>query len=124
MDLLSEVQLFVIATLAMVIVYLVKLWANKSGKSLGRGWLTAILYVLSVGLALLWKLPVFQPFPAPLQSHVYGGDVASYVAAWLVFFMSVLTAIGPLVAYATLIYNTLGKKVFEQLGEWTQARLG
>ena len=107
---MTEIQLFVIATIATALVYVVKVLAEKGGLTVPRGWLTVILFAVSLGLALAWQLPVFPMFP------LFGGEVAEYAGVLVTYFIRCLEAISPLVAFATLIYNVLGKRVFEGIG--------
>jgi len=108
---MSEIQLFVIATIGTAIVFVIKTLSDKAGVSIHRGWLTAILFAVSLGLAAAWQLPVFPALP------VYAGEAAVFAGAWLAYLIHVLEAVSPLVAFATLIYNALGKQVFEKIGE-------
>jgi len=103
---LSEVQLFVIATLATIIVYLLKLVAQYFKWTPGRGWLSVFLYLVAGALAFAWGqfvLPAFPPFSDPV----------SFVSASLVWLSNLLVLLGPVVALATLIYNVLAKQVFD-----------
>jgi len=108
---MTEVQLFVIATLATAIVFVIKALTEKAGVSIHRGWLTAFLFAVSIGLAAAWQLPVFPLVP------IYAGDVPVFAGALVTFAFQCLEAVSPLVAFATLIYNVLGKQVFEKMGE-------
>lgn len=114
---MSEVQLFVIATLASAIVYGLKVavqylpvkWAEFLSS---RGFLTVFLFAVSIVLALVWKVTMYWPtFP------VYGGDAAVFAGELLSYLILCMTAVGPLVAFATLIYNTLAKLVFDKVAE-------
>lgn len=114
---MTEVQLFVIAGLATLIVFVIKFMADKGfDVMLHRGWLTAILFVISLGLAVAWQLPIFPAVP------VYADDPAVFAGALITFILNCLEAISPLVAFATLIYNALGKKVFEDIGRKIEER--
>ena len=55
---LTEIQLYVLAFLATVIVYLVNL-LMKAKIKVNRGWLTVAVYVISGLLAYAWNAPVF-----------------------------------------------------------------
>ena len=115
---LTEVQLYVLAFLATVIVYLVNLLVKAKIK-VNRGWLTVAVYVISGLLAYAWNAPVFPAFPAFV-------DLAAFVPALLTWFTALLTLLGPVVAFATLIYNVLLKKVLDSIsvsvGEYVESK--
>lgn len=105
---LSEVHLFVIGLLAPIIIWGVKTWQERSGKPVPSGVLTAGVYVVSFGLGLLFGapiLPAFGPFSDPV----------SFVGACLQWLGDFLIAVGPLVGFATLVYNALLKRVLDGL---------
>lgn len=113
---MTEVQMFVIASFATVIVYALNALAKYAGVQLGRGWLTVIVYACAGALAVLWQAPVFPPVP------VYAGDPAMFVKTILDFLGAVLVALGPVVAFATLIYNALLKSVLDKLADKIKAK--
>lgn len=136
---MTEVQLFVIATLATIIVYLVKAamaflpkvadffrtrGAEKAAAFFawlgvfltGRGFLTVLLFGVSIVLALAWNFPIFPPFPIYGVSHA-DNYIAKYVTDLINYLIRVLETVSPVVAFATLIYNVLGKQVFDKLAE-------
>lgn len=104
---LTEVQMYVIGVVGSALVYVLKLIGEKFPKfSIKREWLTALLYVVSFGLALLWSgfvLPAFAAFTDPI----------TFVSALLGWVSAVLVALGPAVGFATLIYNIFLKKVLD-----------
>jgi len=103
---LSESQLYVLAFIAPIIVYVINaLLAAKI--QLHRGWLTAGVYVVSGLLAYAWSAAVFPSFP------IWGGELGLFVPALFQFLSDLLIAVGPIVALATLIYNVLLKKVLD-----------
>jgi len=106
---LSEVQLFLIGLLAPIIVWLIKFWQQRSGNEIPSGWLTAGVYVVSLGLALVFGLPALPPF-GPVS------DPVSFVAACIQWLSALLVNIGPVVGLATLLYNALLKQVLDGLG--------
>jgi hypothetical protein len=113
---MTEVQLFLIATLASAIVYAVKLSAQYlppswAGFVAGRKFLTVFLYVVAAVLAAAWSLPSFDAFPA------YAGDPTAFVPAVLAWLSAGLVTVSPFFAFATLIYNLLAKQVFEKMAE-------
>jgi hypothetical protein len=70
--------------------------------------LTIFLYLISVVLATLWRgltLPIFDLTSDPVA---FVGNVLRWLA-------DVLVAIGPVVGWATLIYNVLLARVLDGL---------
>ena len=104
---LTEVQMYVIGVFASALVYVLKLIGENFPKfTIKREWLTAVLYVVSGALALMWSgfvLPVFEAFSDPI----------TFVSALLGWISAVLVALGPAVGIATLIYNIFLKKVLD-----------
>ena len=104
---LTEVQMYVIGVFASALVYVLKLIGENFPKfTIKREWLTAVLYVVSGALALMWSgfmLPVFAAFSDPI----------TFVSALLGWVSAVLVALGPAVGFATLIYNLFLKKVLD-----------
>ena len=104
---LTEVQMYVIGVFASALVYVLKLIGENFPKfTIKREWLTAVLYVVSGALALMWSgfmLPVFAAFSDPI----------TFVSALLGWISAVLVALGPAVGFATLIYNIFLKKVLD-----------
>lgn len=101
---LTEVQLFVLATVASVIVYGLKL-AKVTTKP---AWLTVLVYVISLGLAFAFAplaLPTLPPFV----------DIVTYVPAVMAWIGDALVPISALVGFATLVYNVLLKMVLDRL---------
>lgn len=107
---MSEVQLYVIAFIAPILVYVVNILA-KAKVQLHRGWLTAIVYVISGGLALAWSAAIFPPFPG------WEGELGLFIPALFQYLTDMLTALGPAVALGTLIYNALLGKVLDGLAD-------
>ncbi len=102
---LSDAQLYVLAFIAPIIVYAVNALLQAK-VTIHRGWLTAGVYVVSAGLAWAWSAPIFPVFPPFVEL----GSFAPALFQWLT---ALLTALGPIVALATLIYNALLKKVLD-----------
>lgn len=107
---MSEIQLYVLSIAAVVIVAGIRALA-KAKVQLGRGWLTALVYVVSGLLAFAWSAPMFPAFPA------WGGDLASFLPALFQWFSDLLIVVGPVVGFATLVYNALWAKVEEGLNK-------
>lgn len=106
----STAQIYVIGLLASALVSVLKFVSARWPKVvIKREWLTVALYVISLGLSVAWSgltLPVFAAFSDPI----------SFAAACLGWANALLLALAPSVAFATLIYNLLLKRVFDQ---WT-----
>lgn len=100
---LTEVQLFILAAVASVIVYGLKL-AKVAEKP---AWLTTLVYVVSLVLAFLFAPPAIPPFPAC-------GDLAACVPAGLSWIGELLVPLSAVVGFATLLYNTLLKQVLDR----------
>lgn len=107
---LNDAELYVIAIIATVLVYVLNALA-KTKVHVHRGWLTTAVYLISGVLAYAWSAVVFPAFPA------WGGDVAVFAPALLDWASNVLTAVGPIVALATLIYNVLLKKILDKVSD-------
>jgi len=107
---LSDAQLYVLAFIAPIIIYVVNMLLKAKVK-LNRGWLTAGVYVVSGILAYVWNAPLFPPFPA------WAGELGLFVPELFSWFTALLIALGPIVALATLIYNVLLKKVLDGVVE-------
>lgn len=106
----STAQIYVIGLLASALVSVLKFVSARWPKVvIKREWLTVALYVISLGLSVAWSgltLPVFAAFSDPI----------SFAAACLGWANALLLALAPSVAFATLIYNILLKRIFDQ---WT-----
>lgn len=107
---LSDYQLYVLAFIAPFIVYVVN-FLLRAKITIHRGWLTAGVYVISGGLAWAWSAPIFPAFP------IWSGELAVFIPALFAWLTGLLTALGPVVALATLVYNALLKKVFDGIAE-------
>lgn len=100
---MTEFQLIWIGIAASAIVWLLKL----TKKQISAGWLTTLVYVVSLGLAYVFAplvVPGFPPFV----------DAVSFGAALLAWSGDLLLAISPFVGFATLVYNALLKAVLDK----------
>ncbi len=102
---LSEAQLYVLAFIAPIIIYVVNALL-KAKVTIHRGWLTAGVYVVSGLLAWAWSAPIFPAFPPFVE-------LGLFIPALFQWLTALLTALGPIVALATLVYNVLLKKVLD-----------
>lgn len=100
---LTEVQLMVIAVVASLIVWLLKL-AKADASS---GWLTVAVYGVSLALAWVFAPLALPPLPACGEISTCVIDVVAWVGELLV-------PISAFVGFATLIYNTLLKSILEK----------
>jgi hypothetical protein len=107
---MTEIQLYVLSVAAIIIVAGIKA-LTKAKVHIGRGWLTAGVYVVAGALAFAWSAPMFPVFPA------WGGDLSVFFPALFKWFSDVLIVIGPVVGFATLVYNALWAKVEEGLNK-------
>lgn len=107
---LSDSQLYVLAFIAPIIVYTLNLLL-KAKVTIHRGWLTAGVYVIAGLLSYAWSAPIFPNFP------VWGGELGVFIPALFGWFTALLTALGPVVALATLVYNVLLKKVLDGVAD-------
>jgi hypothetical protein len=106
---LSEAQLYLIAFVAPIIIYAVNALI-RAKITVHRGWLTAGVYVVSGLLAWAWSAPIFPKFPPFVE-------LGLFIPAFFQWFTDLLTALGPIVALATLVYNVLLKKVLDGINE-------
>lgn len=104
---LDAVQDYLIGVIASAVVYVLKLIATRWPQAtIKRDWLTVLLYLTAWGLALAWGRMTWPSFPA-------FDDPVSFVTSLLSFVTLLIAALGPSVAFATLIYNVLFKRVFD-----------
>lgn len=104
-DNLTEVQLFIVGAVASLALWLLKLAASRGYKP-GKEVVAIALYVVSFGMALLFKAFALPAFPA-------FSDAPSFVAALLNYVAVLLTLAAPLAGFAYLIYNVLLQRVLE-----------
>lgn len=108
---LDAVQMYIIGVVASAVVYAIKLIGTRWPKwVIKREWLTVILYAGAWVLALAFRQMALPSFPV-------FDDPVSFVSALLAFVVLLVEALGPAVAFATLIYNVLLKKVFDGWSE-------
>lgn len=108
-EIVDPVQLYVIGFVASAIVYAVKVISTRfPNVTIKREWLTVILYVASLVLAVYWGGISFPAFPS-------FSDPVSFVSASLTFITNLIAALAFPTSFATLIYNVLLKRVFDAL---------
>ncbi len=103
----TAVQMYVIGIFASAMLYGLKLLAARFPQiMIKREWMAVLLYVVALILSVVWGgvvLPSVGTFSDPItfMSAVFG---------WVT---ALLIALSPAVAFATLIYNILLKRVFD-----------
>ena len=100
---------FAIGIVATLIVVGINYYAKRTGKRIGRAWLTAGLYVLACLLAVVFK-PISLP-PAP----IYSGDPVVFSQVLTTYISALVTVAGAITGFATVIYNTLIAKVLDKV---------
>lgn len=116
---MNDQALWLIGIVASVIVYAVNFYQRKQGVEVSRKVLTAVLYVVSLGLVLAFgkfNLPSFPslPFAGSEPVEIVSALIASlgliigYAGQWL----TVLTAV---TGFAVAPYNLLYKQVLERI---------
>ncbi len=100
---LTEVQLFVIATVASALVWVLKTYKG----TIPAGWLTTGVYVVSLGLAFFFAPLALPPFPSY-------GDAVTFVQALFAWIGAALPVLSAFVGFATLVYNVLLKTILDR----------
>jgi hypothetical protein len=100
---MTEIQLFVIGAVASVIVWMLKM-AKVTVKS---SWLTVLVYVVSLAIALAFAAPALPAFPVWV-------DLVTFVPLFIAWIGDLLVPLSAFVGFATLIYNTLLKQVLDK----------
>lgn len=105
---MSEAQLYLIAILASVIVFILNRLYQRTGKKVPEAVLTISVYVVSFCLAVVWEGISIPTLPACSPS-----DPGRCVNDWLNIITIILQSVGGYVAFATLIYQALLKKIMD-----------
>jgi len=95
---LTAQQIMLIGFIASLLSVGVKLFSAKFGIELSKAWMTAIVAVISIVLAVLFNLPALPVYTDPMQ----------YAAEWIALASGY-------VGFATIIYNILIDKVLDKL---------
>jgi hypothetical protein len=106
---LTFLQLAVLGAVATVFTAILNWLVEKGNFHLGRGWVTAILFVIACFLSYFWQPVALPPFP------IYGGDPALYTSALLTFAGTLISSASVVVGFATVIYNWLVKKIYDKV---------
>lgn len=105
----ADPKLAAVSLLAMLIVLFVNALARTWRIRIGAGWLSIILYAISMFLAIGLNAITYPTLPA------YTGDIALFFNGLAKFATDVAPATGLLMTSATLIYNTLKPLVFDKI---------
>ncbi len=99
-----------LGVVASAVVFLLNTLAKRGMKiDLGRGWLTVLLFVVSVPLAL-WIEPQGVPvFP------VLSGEIGVDMGLLAGYALELAQRMASVVGVATGVYNVLLKKIFDQM---------
>ncbi len=100
-------QAVLITAAAVGIVWLLGLIGRRFNWQPGKAALTTFLFILAVGLQL-----VFTPVVAPLFP-AWTGEISSYLPLLIAYTGAWIAIAGPVVSAATLVYNILLAKVLE-----------
>lgn len=101
--------LFVLGILSSVVVFILKFLFINKGKEVPAWVYSVALYVVSLGLALVFspvQIPPFPPF----------GDLSSGLVALLAWLGELIPILSAIVGFATIIYQALLKRVLDGLG--------
>jgi hypothetical protein len=102
-------QLAVLTLAAIVVVWLVKFIAARTGKQIGKAQLTGALLLIAVASAVL-----FQGFAIPALPQ-FDTDLIVYIESIFTWLGALLASGGELFAYATGLYNFLLADVLKRL---------
>ena len=98
-----------ISVLGVFLVTAINAWTQMSNIKLGRAWLTVILYVVSLILAVILEPMGIPALPA------WHGDAGLFGADLAAFLQGSMPLVSMATASATLIYNSLKTIVFDKL---------
>lgn len=102
--------MFALSLVSSALVWLLRLAFKDRGREVPAWVYSVLLYGVSLGLALVFSpvsLPPFPPFT----------DLASGLAALMIFLGELIPILSAIVGFATLIYQVLLKRVLEGLGD-------
>jgi len=98
----------VVMAVAIIFTYALNWLARYVGYKPTRNTLTGALFVVCLGLAVLFNPALLPPFVPPVDAEQMNG----YVIVWLAALAGAAT---PIVGSATILYNVLLKDVLDQL---------
>lgn len=98
-----------LSLVAVVVIWLVNFLFRWKGIQLKKTWLTIGLFVAALLLTLLFQPTLFPAWP------VLAGDPQTIATSFYAWIGALLIAAGPIVAYATGLYNILLVRILEKL---------
>lgn len=104
---LSPEQIIIVGLVASALGVVVRLLSAKLGVEIGKFWMTIIVAVIALIMAVVFKLPELPEYIDPLQ----------YVGAWVAIVSGYL-------GMATAIYNLVLDKVLDSLNLNVERFLG
>ncbi len=107
---MSGDELFLVGVVASAVVFLLNTLAKRGMQlDLGRGWLTVVLFVVSLPLAL-W----IEPQAVPVLP-VFSGEIGADMGLLSGYALELVQKMAAVVGVATGVYNVLLKKIFDQM---------
>lgn len=100
---MTEIQMFVIATVASLFVWLLK----NFKADMGAGWLTTLVYAAALVLAFFFA-------PVALPAFPVFSDLVTFVPALIAWCGAALVPLSAFVGFATLVYNALLKAILDK----------
>lgn len=99
----------VLSLLAVVVIWVVNFLFRWKGIKLRKTWLTVGLFVVSLLLTLLFQPTLFPGWPVLIGTPE---AIATALYTWIGL---LIVAAGPIVAYATGLYNILLARILEKM---------
>lgn len=114
---MADNQSTVMAVSVLVIVWLLNEIWKRTGEKMGKRWLTALTFGLSILLSLIFRPVLVPEFPA------YAGDAQAFAQALVAWGGTILALASGIVAYATTLYNILLAEVLTKVGNMVEDAL-
>jgi len=102
---LTEVQIALIGIVATGILWALKMWRAAGGQEISPGVLKWILFLISIGMAVAFALPILPAFPALVGDPA---EVSVLIVTWLGAIVSMAATV---LGFATAVYLVLTKGV-------------
>jgi len=99
----------VLSLVAVMLIWGINFLFRWKGIKLRKSWLTVLLYILAVLLTVLFQPALFPAWP------VLTGEPQAIATSIYTWIGALLIAAGPIVAYATGLYNVLLVRILEKL---------
>lgn len=106
----SDPTFGLISLVGMLLVALLNFMARSFRLRIGAGWLTIMLYAISMALAIMLETPSLPAFPDYVHQ-----DPAGWMEAIAAYFAQCAPLAGMLTASATLVYNALKPLVWDKI---------